>query len=99
MKKSAAGFALTWDGARWPAARLKPRARAFLAPSLSPKKAMAALLDGTVNEMRICWVPRLKGGKAVLSDPFTTVDGKRIPFRMTKTVKFGDVLGVVYRGR
>jgi hypothetical protein len=98
MKKDAVGLALTWDGARWPASRLSPRARAFLGRTspLSPAKLTAALRDGAVGELRICWVPRLKGGSTVLCDPFSTPDGRRISFRLKKTVSFGDVLGVVY---
>jgi hypothetical protein len=42
-------------------------------------------------------VPRLKGGTEVLCPPFTTPNGKRIPFRLTRTVSFGDILGAVYR--
>jgi hypothetical protein len=96
MSRTTLGFALTWDGARWPANRLPKRARAFLAPSVSPARAAAALRAGKVGELRICWVPRLKGGTAVLCDPFVTPEGKRISFRIAKTVKFGEVLGVVY---
>ena len=50
-----------------------------------------------VNEIRICWVPRLKGGGDTLTEPFPAVDGKRLPFTVVKTTPFGDVLGVIYR--
>jgi hypothetical protein len=97
MKKDAVGLALTWDGARWPAGRLSPRARAFLASPLSAAKLSAALQDGKIGEIRICWVPRLKGGPAVLCDPFRAPDGRRLSFRLERTVPFGDVLGAVYK--
>jgi hypothetical protein len=98
-------LALTWDGARWPVRTLPPKARAFLAgpsggsavPSL--QETAAWLADGLVKEIRICWVPALKGGDDVLSDPFQTATGMRIPFRASKTVLFGDILGVVYLRR
>jgi hypothetical protein len=69
-------LALTWDGARWPVRTLPPKARAFLTtrfrelPSVA-KMAMLLAAD-EVKEIRVCWVPRLKGGKAVLSEPFPT---------------------------
>jgi len=89
--------ALTWDGARCPAKRLPAKTRAFLGP-ITPAKRLAGILAASAAiELRICWVPVLRGGDKVLSPPFTTIDGKRIPFRLTRTVAFGDVLGVVYR--
>jgi len=90
---------LTWDGARWPARTLPPKARAFLAGAAIPSaQKMAELLaDDQVREIRVCWVPRLKGGGAVLSEPFQTPAGIRIGFQSVKTVRFGDVLGVIYR--
>jgi hypothetical protein len=57
----------------------------------------SALQGGKVEEFRICWVPRLKGGDSVLCDSFATPDDLRISFRVKKVVPFGDVLGVVYR--
>ena len=99
MKKDALGLALTWDGARWPITRLSPKARAFLgrAKSPSPAKMALALCDNAVEEIRICWVPRLKGGRDVLCDPFSTQDDHRLSFQLAKTLPFGDVLGAVYR--
>jgi hypothetical protein len=99
-------FAMTWDGARWPARTLPPKARAFLkmksgqsqgdaAPSARKRAELFA--DDQVSEIRICWVPCLKGGGAVLSEPFETPAGKRIGFQSVKTVRFGDILGVIYR--
>jgi hypothetical protein len=89
--------ALTWDGARFPAQRLPAKARAFLG-RVTPSAKMAAILaENTPIELRICWVPRLRGGDEVLCPPFTTPDGKRIVFRLVRTVAFGDVLGAVYR--
>ena len=94
-------LALTWDGARWPVRTLPPKARAFLTtrfrelPSVA-KMAMLLAAD-EVKEIRVCWVPRLKGGKAVLSEPFPTNSGKRLGYKATKTAQFGDILGVVYR--
>jgi hypothetical protein len=96
-------LALTWDGARWSAASLPPKARAFLragsAKKITPSAAKMAVLlsNDQVPEIRICWVPRLKGGKDVLTKPFITPDGLRVAFRMLRTAHFGDVLGVVYR--
>jgi hypothetical protein len=96
-------LALTWDGARWPIRTLPPKARAFLAkpaPSapVPSTRIMAELLrDDQVAELRICWVPRLKGGRDVLSDPFQTATGRRLGFKATRTVVIGDILGVVYR--
>jgi hypothetical protein len=56
---------------------------------------MTALLqDGQVKELRICWVPRLKGGTDVLSVPFPME--ARIEFKATKTVVLDDMLGVIY---
>jgi hypothetical protein len=102
-KASVVVLALTWDGARWPLASLPPKARVFFragsAKKITPFAAkMAALLtDDQVQEIRICWVPRLKGGSDVLTNPFITPDGLRMAFRMLRTAHFGDVLGVVYR--
>jgi hypothetical protein len=97
MKKGTVGLALTWDGARWPTSRLSLRARAFLTPSRPSAQMAVTLCEGEIEEIRICWVPRVKGGHPVLCDPFFTADGLRISFRMVRTVRFGDVLGVVYR--
>jgi hypothetical protein len=100
-KVSVIALALTWDGARWPVRTLPPKARAFLkrqSREIPSVRKMAQLFaGGRVREIRVCWVPRLKGGAAVLSEPFQTRAGKRIGFKSVKTVRFGDVLGVVYR--
>ena len=99
-KGCAVAFALTWDGARWPVRGLPPKARAFLGGGkpVSSAKAMAKLLaQDAVRELRVCWVPRLKGGADVLAEPFATQDGLRVAFRSVKTVRLGDMLGVVYR--
>jgi hypothetical protein len=92
-----AAAALTWDGVRVPAHRLPVKARAFLGKSTPPSKLAALIAAQDLTELRICWVPRLKGGTDVLCPPFTTPNGKRIPFRLTRTVSFGDILGAVYR--
>jgi len=87
--------ALTWDGARCPAKSLPTKARAFLG-----RVTLAGILAGKAPiELRVCWVPRLRGGDDVLCPPFKTADGKRISFRLVRTVAFGDVLGAVYRRR
>jgi hypothetical protein len=96
-------LALTWDGARWPTRTLPPKARDFLSGKLRDarpshcKKLAKLFADNQVREIRVCWVPRLKGGSAVLSEPFQTPAGIRIGFQSVKTVRFGDVLGVIYR--
>jgi hypothetical protein len=89
--------ALTWDGARCPAKSLPAKARAFLGPVTPAKRLAGILTEGGPIELRICWVPALRGGDEVLCLPFTTADGKRIAFRLVRTVAFGDVLGAVYR--
>jgi len=104
MKKGgvAIGLALTWDGARWPVRSLPSAVQKFLqakaGPAPIPRKAKLArlLADHQVRELRICWVPRLKGGDDVLCPPFETANGLRLNFRATKWKQFGDVLGVVY---
>jgi hypothetical protein len=100
-KSAKIALALTWDGARWPVTSLPPKARAFLGAVgySSPTRRQAArlLAADAVTEMRLCWVPRLKGGENVLSESFAASKGKRVPFRAVKTTRFGDVLGVVYR--
>jgi hypothetical protein len=55
------------------------------------------LAGGEVRELRICWMPRLKGGEETLVAPFRTLPTARIPFRPVRMRPFGDVLGVVYR--
>jgi hypothetical protein len=96
-------LALTWDGARWPTRTLPPKARAFLsgesqgATIPSARKMAELFADDQVREIRVCWVPRLKGGSAVLSESFQTPAATRIGFQSVKTVRFGDVLGVIYR--
>ncbi len=93
--------ALTWDGARWPVRALPVRARAFLAGEgsvvLSPRAAADRFAADGVAELRICWVPRFQGGEATLADPFTTPEGLRLAFAPTRMMRFGDILGVVYR--
>ncbi|MCE0496473.1 MAG: hypothetical protein LV481_00815 [Methylacidiphilales bacterium] len=96
-------FALTWDGARWPVRALSPRARAFLAnPARKPASFTISSLtrlfkrDG-VDEIRICWVPRLKGGTDVLASPFFVPKNGRLQFQSVRQVRLGDDLGVVYR--
>jgi hypothetical protein len=100
MKQSIA-LALTWDGARWPVSSLPLKARAFLATrsrKIPSATKMATLLAADeLKEIRICWVPRLKGGHDVLSGPFSTTSGKRLTYKATRTAQFGDILGVVYR--
>jgi hypothetical protein len=92
-------LALTWDGARWPRRSLPAAARAFLGETAPPSSEKSAQLftGDRVKEIRVCWVPRLSGGKETLSAPFFTPNGKRLAFRMTKSVRWGNVLGVVYR--
>jgi hypothetical protein len=95
--KPRAAAALTLDGVRFPARRLPAKARAFLG-AVTPARKLATLLSqGGPVELRICWVPRLRGGSDVLAPPFQTANGKRVAFRMVRTVAFGDVLGAVYR--
>jgi hypothetical protein len=92
---------MTWDGARWPTRSLPPKARAFLAgragKTPTPQRMAALFAANQVKEIRVCWVPRLKGGPDVLSEPFQAPAGKRLGFRSVKTVLFGDILGVIYR--
>ena len=107
VPKASAGrviaLALTWDGARWPIRALPPKARTFLAgrsrsaPAPSSRNIATLFADDQVREIRLCWVPCLKGGNEVLSESFETPAGKRVGFRSVKTVRFGDILGVVYR--
>jgi hypothetical protein len=105
-KKSAGhaiALALTWDGARWPVRTLPPKARAFLTGKLqdaavpSARRMAKLLAEDQVREIRVCWVPHLKGGDAVLSEPFQTATGTRLAFRSTRQTHFGDILGVIYR--
>jgi hypothetical protein len=94
-------LALTWDGARWPISSLSAKARAFLGAkgfSSPARRETARLLAAdAVSELRVCWVPRLKGGDNVLAEIFPAPKSKRVPFRATRTARFDDVLGVVYR--
>jgi len=96
-------LALTWDGARCPIRSLPPAARVFLAgkirraPALSARKLSVLFADDRIEEIRLCWVPRLKGGEDVLCEPFAAPGGKRLAFRVAKITRFGDVLGVIYR--
>jgi hypothetical protein len=96
-------LALTWDGARWPTRSLPPQAKAFLAgkfkknapPSRSEMSEL--LVQDEVKEIRVCWVPWLKGGADVASDPFATLTGRRLGFSPTRIIPFGEVLGMIYR--
>ena len=103
MKRAAVALALTWDGARWPVRTLPAKARAFLAEKSgvvaapSARKMANLFADDQVGEIRICWVPRLKGGDDVLAEPFPAPKGKRIGFRAVRSSPFDDILGVVYR--
>ena len=96
-------LALTWDGARRPASSLPPKARTFLTGKVrnvsvpGAKKLSRLFVDDQVREIRICWVPWLKGGRKVLSEPFQTATEMRLVFRSVRTTRFGDVLGVIYR--
>ncbi len=105
-KKAKAGvvaLALTWDGARWPIRSLPLKAREFLVGkerkiSAPSAKAVSRLVSGDeVREIRICWVPRLKGGADVLAESFSIASEKRLAFKATKVMRMGDYLGVVYR--
>jgi hypothetical protein len=89
--------ALTWDGARWPIGRLSAPARAFLGGPKAPEKEEVAELfrADEVGEIRVCWVPRLAGGDEVLAASFQP--SVRVNFRVARTKRFGDVLGMVYR--
>jgi hypothetical protein len=99
--RPAVALALTWDGSRWPVRSLPPAARAFLRAGSVPAPNAAALAklfaSGKIGGLRICWVPRLRGGDDVLAAPFSTPDGLRVRFRAGRPRRFGDVLGVVYR--
>ncbi len=96
-------LALTWDGARWPMGKLPPKARQFLAgraktPPVPTAKIFSKLFAAdAIREIRICWVPRLKGGDEVLSASFAVPKNRRLGFTATKTVRLGDMLGVIYR--
>jgi len=101
-KPSVVAVALTWDGARAPVSGLSVKARAFLkagvvAAALTPKRMAELLAERRVKEIRVCWVPRLSGGREVLAVPFSREDGKRVGFRMVRRVELGECLGVVYR--
>jgi hypothetical protein len=95
--------ALTWDGARWPVRTLPPKCRAFLAgsarkPASRAKDTLARLFArDDVDEIRICWVPRLKGGDDVLAAPFPAPGNERLHFQFVRQVRLGDNLGVVYQ--
>lgn len=99
MKRPFLAQALTWDGARWPVRSLPPAARKFLSGGFSahPKKVAELFQAGEVHEVRICWVPALRGGEETMNLPFAVPGGKRISFQVKKMVSFGDVLGVIYR--
>ncbi len=94
-------LALTWDGARWPVQSLPPKARSFLSRGkalkpVSAKKLAELFSESAPKEIRICWVPCLKGGEDVLCLPFTSFNAKRSRFKIRATHVFGDVLGVIY---
>jgi hypothetical protein len=95
-------LALTWDGARWPMRLLSAEAQAFLGEKSTCPRAVTLsrlLAMDRVREIRLCWVPRLKGGEPVLCLPFATASGMRLHFEAGKWKPFGDVLGIVYRRR
>jgi len=100
--KQVIAAALAWDGARLPVRSLPPKARAFLrgksddATLPSAKKAAELFSAEAVRELRICWVPQLRGGEPI-TDIFPAPKGKRIPFHTVKAIRFGEILGVVYR--
>jgi len=102
-KESVIALAMTWDGARHPTRSLPPKARAFLAGksrnAIAPSQAKMASLfaDDCVKEIRVCWVPKLRGGDDVLSAPFPAPSGRRLCFQAARTIHFDDLLGVVYR--
>jgi hypothetical protein len=102
-KQQVVALALTWDGARWPVKSLPANARAFLAGKATgvskPKvKELSQLFaDDRIREIRICWVPRLKGGADVLSEAFAASGGKRVAFQLFRKVALQDMLGVIYR--
>ncbi len=92
-----AAAALNWDGSRTTTHQLPVRARTFLGPITPAARLAKTLALGEPLELRICWVPRLRGGPDVLLPPFPTPDGKRLAFHTVRTVPFGAVLGVIYR--
>jgi hypothetical protein len=95
--------ALTWDGARWPIKKLPPKAQAFLAgksKNLSIPTAREAswlFANDEIKEIRVCWIPQLKGGQGVLTEPFAVPAGKRLGFSATRITRLGDILGVIYQ--
>ncbi|MDB4793587.1 hypothetical protein OAG63_00980 [Methylacidiphilales bacterium] len=101
--KRTVALALTWDGARWPLGKLPPKARAFLtgkskiSPPPTARELSRFFAEDEISEMRICWVPRLKGGKDVLTEPFAPPEGKRLGFAIVRITSLGDILGVIYR--
>ena len=103
--KQVIALALTWDGARWPVRSLSTKARAFLKgkasslPAPVPHDVSKLFMNERVQEIRVCWVPRLKGGRETLSEPFATLSGKRLVFRAVEKVSLGEMLGMVYRRR
>jgi hypothetical protein len=100
MKRAVVAAALSWDGARVPRRRLPRAAREFLgaAKTLPARRLTALFAKNGVKEIRICWVPEMRGGPA-LAGPFSAPNEKRIAFRAVRTRRFGDVLGVVYRSQ
>jgi hypothetical protein len=100
---SSIAVALTWDGSRGSLRAVPRAARAFLGlraeKNPGPKILAERLAGGQIGELRICWLPRLQGGDAVLAAPFVTNDGLRLNFRAVQQRQFGDALVVVYRRR
>lgn len=98
-------LALTWDGARWPVKKLPPKAQAFLVgrskalPVPAAKELSKLFADDAIREIRICWVPRLRGGEEVLAAPFAVPGNKRLGFTVARITLLGDILGVIYRKR
>ena len=97
-------LALTWDGARWPVrVAAAQSARAFLGGEGLARRLRGArwprlfAADACQAKMRICWVPRLKGGDNVLADPFVHRRMAGASLSRVEDDAFGDVLGVVYR--
>ncbi len=100
---SSVAVALAWDGSRGSLRAVPRAARTFLGgrgkripgPALLAQK----LALGQIRELRVCWLPRLRGGEPVLAAPLATTDGLRLNFRAVKRRPFGDALVVVYRRR
>ncbi len=100
---SSVAVALAWDGSRGSLRAVPRAARVFLGlrAEKTPSPAILAegLAGGQIRELRICWLPRLRGGDPVLAVPLVTRDGLRLNFRAVQRRQFGDALVVVYRRR